>query len=111
MGSFILSYPLLFHFSTLTRKIMFDHFSKTTMLNVIYCSIFFLENVIIVSFSVWYEPTSTPHSELLVKIVLPLMFVGFPIGLLYCGLYYKFFQPNEMDKRIYLTEMESSVQL
>ena len=102
MASFMTSYPLLFHFSTFTRELMFNNFSKETMLNVIYCSIFFLENVIIVSFSVWYEPTSTPHIELLSKIVLPLVFVGFPIGLLFCGLYYKFFHPSkmEMDKII-----------
>ena len=100
--AFFTSYPLLFHFSTFTRELMFNNFSKETMLNVIYCSIFFLENVIIVSFSVWYEPTSTPHIELLSKIVLPLVFVGFPIGLLFCGLYYKFFHPSkmEMDKII-----------
>ena len=94
---FFTSYPLLFHFSTATGGLMFDNFSKKTMLNVIYCSIFFLENVIMVSFSVWYEPTSTPHIELLAKIALPLVFVGFPIGLLFCGLYYKFFHPSKIN--------------
>ena len=94
---FFTSYPLLFHFSTATGGLMFDNFSKKTMLNVIYCSIFFLENVIMVSFSVWYEPTSTPHIELLEKIVLPLMFGGFAIGLLFCVLYYKFFYPRKIS--------------
>ena len=88
---FVISYPLLFHLSILTRELMFENFSKKTILDVIYYSIFFLENVIMVSFSVWYEPTSTPHIELLAKIVLPLVFVGFSIGLPFCVLYYKFF--------------------
>ena len=106
---FFTSYPLLFHFSTVTRELMFENFSKKTMLNVIYCSIFFLENVIMVSFSVWYEPTSTPHIELLAKIVLPLAFGTFPIGLLFCGLYYNFFHPSkmEMDERINKAKLES----
>ena len=99
---FFVSYPLLFHLSTLTIELMFENFSKKIILNVIYYSIFFCENVIMVSFSVWYEPTSTPHIELLAKVVLPLVFVGFAIGLLFCGFYYKFFHPSkmEMDKRI-----------
>ena len=92
---FVGSYPLLFHLSTLTIELMFENFSKKIILNVIYYSIFFCENVIMVSFSVWYEPTSTPHIELLAKVVLPLVFVGFAIGLLFCGLYYNFFHPSK----------------
>ena len=67
------------------------------VVNIVYCSILFLENIIMVSFSVWYEPTSTPHIELLEKIVLPLMFGGFAIGLLFCVLYYKFFYPRKIS--------------
>ena len=103
---FVISYPLLFHLSILTRELMFENFSKKTILDVIYYSIFFLENVIMVSFSVWYEPTSTPHIELLAKIVLPLVFVGFPIGLSFCVLYYKLFHPSKMEMEKIINEVK-----
>ena len=95
---FVISYPLLFHLSILTRELMFENFSKKTILDVIYYSIFFLENVIMVSFSVWYEPTSTPHIDILAKIVLSLVFGGFAIGWLFCALYYNFFLPSKLEK-------------
>ena len=95
---FITSFPLLFHFSSFTSKRMFENLSEKKILNVIHYSIFFFENVIMVSFSVWYDPTSTPHIELLAKIVLPLVFGGFAIGLLFRALYYNFFHTSKMEK-------------
>ena len=95
---FLTSYPLLFHFSSLTSNVIFRNLRDKTILNVIHYSIFFLENVIIVSFSVWYEPTSTPHIDILAKIVLSLVFGGFAIGWLFCALYYNFFLPSKLEK-------------
>ena len=99
------SYPLLFHLSSTTNILMFNYFNnkKNKILNVIACGIFFLENATMVSLSVWYEPRSTPHIEFLQKIVLPLVFAGFAIGLLFCGFYYNFFHPSKMkmDKVLY----------
>ena len=95
---FLTSYPLLFHLSSLTSNVMFRNLRDKTILNVIHYSIFFLENVIMVSFSVWYEPTSTPHIDILAKIVLSLVFGGFAIGWLFCALYYNFFLPSKLEK-------------
>ena len=94
---FITSYPLLFHFSSFTCAVMFGNLTEKTILNVIHYGIFFLGNIIMVSFAVWYEPSSTPHIELLGKIVLPVVFAGFAIGLLFCALYYNFFHSSKME--------------
>ena len=98
-GILFVSYPMVFHVSSWTSDTMFDSFGEKTSkrANYIYCAIFFLENVIMVSFSGWYEPTSTPHMEFLAKIVSPLVIGGFVIGLLFCGCY-NFVRPSKMKK-------------
>ena len=98
-GILFVSYPMVFHVSSWTSDTMFDSFGEKTSkrANYIYCAIFFLENVIMVSLSGWYEPTSTPHMEFLAKIVSPLVIGGFVIGLLFCGCY-NFVRPSKMKK-------------
>ena len=112
---FIRSYPLLFHMSNFTSDIMFCNFSENTakILNVVCYAVFFWENVVMASFPVWHEPTSTPHVEFLAKIVLPLVFGGFAIGLLFYGLYYNCFNPRKvvmkknLSKQLQIKKLQS----
>ena len=83
------------HWTAATMLGLFN--SEDRCLSLVMCFFLVILHYSICRLSVWYEPTSTPHIELLEKIVLPLMFGGFAIGLLFCVLYYKFFYPRKIS--------------
>ncbi|XP_028412775.1 XK-related protein 6-like [Dendronephthya gigantea] len=103
------TYPMVFCLSGSIAKISFRkkigrNFGTFAL---VFYGIFFLENCVMVLLSVFNG--TRPHINHLSKIVLPLMFVGFSVGVLLLMLYYKCCHPNKLFRRENLEATDTSL--
>ena len=98
LGASLRAYPMVFYLSSSIAKLTFrkelrKHFK--TFVSVFYV-IIFLENVVMM---VLATNSEAAHMNILRKIVMPLVFAGFTLAILFLVLYYRCCHPSVIRKR------------